>query len=40
MGDGVASLKGEHMTLMETIALLMLLLAIVKLVVYILRKRR
>jgi len=40
MGGGVVSLKGVHMTLMETVALLMLMVAVVQLVVYIFRKRK
>jgi len=40
MDDRVASLKGEHMSLMETIALLMLLVAVINLVVYIFRKTK
>jgi len=39
MGDGVASPKGEYMTLMETIAFLMLIVAVINLVVYIFRKK-
>ena len=40
VGDKVASLKGEHMTLLETIALFMLIVAIINLVVIIFRKKK
>jgi hypothetical protein len=40
MGGVVAFLKGEHMTLMETVALFMLIVAIIQLVVYIFRKKK
>ena len=36
----VATLKGDSMTLLETIALLMLLATIIQLVVYIFRKMK
>ena len=39
-GGGVVSLKGEHMTLTETIALMMLVIAVIQLVVYIFRKKK
>ena len=40
MDDGVAPLKGGHMSIMETIALLMLIVAVINLVVYIFRKKK
>ena len=39
-GGGVASLKGERMTLTETIALSMLIIAVIQLVVNIFRKTK
>jgi hypothetical protein len=39
-GGGVVPLKGGHMTFLETIALLMLIVAVVDLVVYIFRKKK
>ena len=40
MGGGVASLRGGHMTLMEIVALLMLIVTVVRVVVYIFRKKK
>jgi len=40
LGSGVASLKGASMTLTETVALLMLIIAVIQLVVYIFRKKK
>jgi len=40
LGGGVVPLKGGHMTLLETIALLMLIVAVINLAVYTFRKKK